>query len=143
LSDDWLQEVMIMEKERIETIRVVADRIAGEILGQNDKKLLQSLWWSSRYDQLRALLIRAGVRRAERGQQPLIGFDEFVTVFEHEEDVERPDWRLARDLVLIRIIEQLHQKGWFQQHPDALPKEATQLPILDESDLRSKEEFMG
>ncbi len=32
----------------------------------------------------------------------------------------RPDWRLARDLVLMRMIDQL--KEWLAQNPDATPQ---------------------
>jgi len=45
-------------------------------------------------------------------------------VFEEGDEIARSDWQLARDLILIRMIEQLYQKGWLGAHPDAIPIEA-------------------
>ena len=44
------------------------------------------------------------------------------TVFEEGDEVARPDWRLARDLVLIRMVERLYQLGWIGKNPDAIPE---------------------
>jgi hypothetical protein len=45
----------------------------------------------------------------------------------------RIDWTLARDLVLIRVIEQLHQQGWFRTTPELLEG-------LDTEDVASEAE---
>jgi len=55
-----------------------------------------------------------------KAQPPLIGFDEFLVVFEEGEESARVDWALARDLVLIRVIEDLHRQEWFGRQPDVL-----------------------
>lgn len=117
-----------MEKERIEMIRSLGDRIANEIMRRNDKKLFQNLWQINRYSELRALLIRAGMRRTERGEGPLVTFEEFVTIFECGEETQRNDWGLARDLLLIRVVEQLNHSGWFQKNRDAIPEIVEALP---------------
>ena len=57
------------------------------------------------------MLIKASNAEVRSGRSPLIGFDEFITIFEEGEELPRIDWRLARDLVLIRMIERLHQEG--------------------------------
>ena len=41
-------------------------------------------------------------------------------VFEEGEESARVDWALARDLVLIRVIEDLHRQEWFGRQPDVL-----------------------
>ena len=47
---------------------------------------------------------------------------EDASPFEEGDDLARTDWRLARDLVLIRIVEQLHQLGWLDQNSDVIPE---------------------
>ncbi|MBA2446691.1 MAG: hypothetical protein H0V51_01555 [Chloroflexi bacterium] len=37
-----------------------------------------------------------------------------MTVFEVGEELPRTDWRLAWDLVLIRVIDELHRRGLFK-----------------------------
>jgi CRISPR-associated protein Cst1 len=59
-----------------------------------------------------------------KGRVPLVGLDAFVTVFEDDDGVERTDWMLSRDLVLIRLIEELHRQGWFSKEPGLLAEVA-------------------
>jgi CRISPR-associated protein Cst1 len=47
----------------------------------------------------------------------------YVTVFEEGAELARSDWRLSRDLVLIRMVEQLYAFGWFGKNPDVLTDE--------------------
>lgn len=69
---------------------------------------------------LRNTLIRANLSHVKRGNPPLITLDPFIEVFEEGFEVERRDWRLATDLVLIRMIEQLYNLGWLGKNMDAL-----------------------
>lgn len=123
LTAIFLKEVMSMEASRIDTIRRVADQLASDIATSNDRPLFRGLWMSRRYGDLRRVLVQANTRRAQSGKGLLLTFDDFVTVFEFGEDSQRPDWGLARDLVLIRVIEQLHQQGWFKTHADVIGEE--------------------
>jgi len=41
-------------------------------------------------------------------------------VFEYGEEDPRPDWSLSRDLVLLRILEQLYESHWLAKHADVL-----------------------
>lgn len=116
----FLKEVLGMEKERREAIRVLGDRIAEHVAGANDRRAFQALYRAKSPYILRNLLIKVSADRVKKGLDPLIGFDEFLIIFEEGEEAARVDWSLARDLVLIRTIEQLHQKGWFGQRPDVL-----------------------
>jgi hypothetical protein len=50
----------------------------------------------------------------------LFGLDEYATVWLHDDR----DAYLIRDLICIRVVEKLHEHGWFKQHPeDALDKD--------------------
>lgn len=123
LTAIFLEKVMNMDNHRIETIRRIADRLAEEISTENNRQLFRGLWMSRHYGDLRRVLVLANTRRARDDREPLLTFDDFVTVFEFGEDSQRPDWSLARDLVLIRVIEQLHQCGWFQTQADVIGEE--------------------
>ncbi len=123
LTAIFLKEVMNMDQQRIETIRRVADRLADYVAQSNDMQLFRGLSLSRRYGDLRRVLVIANSNRVKNGSEPLLTFDDFVTVFEFGEDAQRPDWNLARDLVLIRVIEQLHQREWFKAHADAIAEE--------------------
>jgi len=116
----FLKEVIGMDKNRIEAIRTLGDRIARHIAGDNDRRLFQALYRANAYRILRNLLIKASNARLKKGEAPLIGFDEFLLIFEEGEELARVDWALARDLVLIRVIEQLYREGWFGREPEAL-----------------------
>lgn len=132
----FLKEVIGMEKNRIEAIRTLGDRIAEHIVADNDRRLFQGLYRVRRYTDLRNLLIKASNARLKKGQPPLVGFDEFLLVFEEGEEAARVDWTLARDLVLIRTIEELYRQGWFGRQPEVLEEleageeeEATSLAV--------------
>jgi len=119
LTELFLNEVIGMEKNRIEAIRTLGDRIASHIAADNDRRFFQALYRANAYWILRNLLIKASNARLRKGEQPLIGFDEFLLIFEEGEELARVDWALARDLVLIRVIEQLYREGWFGREPRA------------------------
>lgn len=105
----FLQEVMNVEPDRIEAIRTMADKLADYIAAQNDIRLFRTFLYGRNrgqdYQELRNRLIRADVEIAPR-QGPLFTLDEFLAVFENSDD--RYWWTMARDLLLIRMIEQLH-----------------------------------
>lgn len=120
----FLRKVVNMNPNRIEQIRKLGDTLAEYVSSENERRFFQSFLMARRYDNLRALLIRASVARIKQGQPPLIAFDPYTEVFEEGEDLPYTDWRLARDLVLIRMIEQLHQLGWLQAHAEEIPESA-------------------
>ncbi len=116
----FLKKVVRMEKERIEQIRKLGDTLAGYVAGENDRQFFRTFMTASRYEYIRIALIKASNALVKRGKPPLITFDQFVTIFEEGEDLPYNDWRLARDLVLIRMIEQLYNQGWLRQHAEDL-----------------------
>lgn len=129
LTDRFLQEILQMEKSRINAIREFADRLAAYIKEENDRPLFQKFHRISRYGELRVLLIKASNGRLKSGLAPIVDFEEFVQIFENPDSIERLDWNLARDLILIRLIEQLYQSGWFGDKSDLLEDEEEKLAL--------------
>lgn len=121
---DWcammLEEVVWVEPARVELIRTLGDALAEEVRSQNDRRLLEQVRRADRYGAVRALLIRVSGRRLGRGEGPLLGLDDFLTVFEEGDAAARVDWRLAWDLVTLRLLERLHEMGWVREHREAL-----------------------
>jgi len=128
LVELFLTELMpAMTPERIETIRRLADELAHEIQANNDRRLYRQLMGlvsgTDAYGAFRALLIRAIRERLRRTNQLLLTFDDYLLLFEEGEGFPRTDWRLVRDLVRIRVLEQLHQAGFFAEAPELLEEE--------------------
>ncbi len=121
LTELFLRKVMHMDKERIEEIRRLGDTLAAYVKEQDDKGFFHNFYRVRRPSDFRTLLLRANYKYVKAGHAPLITFDPYLTVFEEGEEVPRADWSLARDLVLICMIEWLHSHNWFGEHADALP----------------------
>ncbi len=117
----FLSEVMNMDQNRIENLKTVADRLAEYIAAENDRKLFDAVYSEMRYGVLRGRLIKADLDAVRRGQAPLITFDQWMAIFEDGAEYARVDWKLARDVLLIRVIEQLSAKGWLAKNTTDLP----------------------
>jgi len=111
-----------MNKSRIQQIRELGDSLAEYVASENDRRFFYTFLTTRRYDDLRAALIRTSVARIKRGQPPIVAFDPYIGIFEEGEDLPYSDWRLARDLVLIRMIERLHEMKWIQAHAAEIPE---------------------
>jgi len=123
ITQAFLRRIMNMDAERIEEIRQLADRLADYVRTENDTRLFRGMYRTNKYWQLRNILQRANLAAVRAGKEPLLKFDPYITVFEEgANELARPDWSLARDLVLIRMVEQLHEAGWFTAHKDELPE---------------------
>ena len=109
-----------MEPERIEQIRKLGDGIADYIAGQNDRRFFRTFVTERRYNYFRTALINANTAYVRAGHAPFLMLDPYIAVFEDGDDVRRADWQLARDLVLIRVVEQLHEKGWLARNTEAV-----------------------
>ncbi|MHB0859404.1 MAG: type I-B CRISPR-associated protein Cas8b1/Cst1 [Anaerolineae bacterium] len=123
ITAEFIKEVLHMATERTEQIREMGDRLARYVDEQNDKGFFRSFSTANRYGDLRTVLLRAVSANLRRGGEPLLTFDPYIVVFEDGEELGRSDWRLARDLVLIRMIEQLHSLGWLGSNKESLPTE--------------------
>ncbi len=152
ISELFLKEVVGMDRARVETIRTFADRLAEYM--ERNPAFWRDFNLARKYSGLRAKLIRASREEQKAGRPPLISFDEYVTIFEFASlhtDAQgesalvntRGDWNLARDLVLIRVIETLHARGFFKQHQDALEVAAAVERDEDEEAAKAGEDQEG
>lgn len=123
LTSLFLQEVMAVDVKRIEAIKKLGDTLADEIATENDRRLWWRVYSADGYRHVRLAMIQASKRRLQRGSGPVISFDAFLEVFEEGDELPRVDWRLAWDLVLIRVIEKLYEAKWFENNRDALGEE--------------------
>lgn len=121
ITELFLRRVMNMDKERIQQIRELGDRLAAYVSQENDRQFFAA-FFQHRYDYFRTALIKANLAHVQRGNPPLISLDPYIAIFEEGNEIAAPDWRLARDLVLIRMVEQLYQQGWLGSHPEAIPE---------------------
>lgn len=122
LTELFLRKVMAMNKEHIQQIRELGDQLAKYVNNANDRRFFAKFYAERSYNVFRNALIKANVEHVKRGNPPLITLDPYIMVFEDGDGVERSDWRLARDLVLIRMVEELYKMGWIGKNPDAIPE---------------------
>lgn len=120
LTELFLKRVMHVKESRLNRIREIGDQLAQYINEENDKRFFITFYGENRYDIIRNALIRVNHNRLKQGRPPIIRFDPFVEVFEDEDERGRSDWRLARDLVLIRMIERLYEMRWIEEHADEI-----------------------
>ncbi|MCB9009811.1 MAG: type I-B CRISPR-associated protein Cas8b1/Cst1 [Ardenticatenaceae bacterium] len=120
LTDCFLRRIMYMETERIEQIRRLGDALADYIKTQNDKRFFRAFYVENRYAYLRNGLIKANTAYVKSGHEPFLTLDSYISIFEDGEELSSRDWRLARDLVLIRLVEQLYKNGWLSANQDAV-----------------------
>jgi CRISPR-associated protein Cst1 len=130
LTELFLRKVMTMNRDRIQQIRDLGDRLAAYVSKENDRRFFAA-FFQHRYDYFRTALIRANLVYVQSGNPPLITFDPYIEIFEEGNEMARLDWRLARDLVLIRMVEQLYQQGWLGSHPEVI------LEVSEEPELAS------
>lgn len=126
LTELFLTEVVGMDRQRLEKIRVFADKIAGYIAEQNDRKLFYALLFQAKKPwDLRVELVKAQRKAARSQNQLLFGLDEYYDVFEAEDAVGITRWDLVRDLIAIRTVEKLHELKWenFQDVIEEEPEE--------------------
>lgn len=124
ITERFLWRIMHMDKDRIEQIRTMGDRLADYVSDQNDRRFFRDFFTVQRYDHFRTGLIKANLAHVRRGKPPIITLDPYIEVFEEGDELARPDWRLARDLVLIRMVERLYEQGWLGSNVDAIPEPA-------------------
>jgi CRISPR-associated protein Cst1 len=107
----FLKEVMRMEAERIDTYRRLGDTLF-EYVRQYENQPLSFYVKFSRakaYIALRSI-IRTAAEKMYRAtaEAPLFSYDDFILAFEHPSEAYS-QWKLARDLISIRLLERLHE----------------------------------
>ncbi|MGE5557824.1 MAG: type I-B CRISPR-associated protein Cas8b1/Cst1 [Bacillota bacterium] len=120
LVELFLKEVTGMEQARIKVLRELGDAIADHIMITDDRALFGRIYRINKFGAVRMLLLKMSRDKILKGDAPVVSFDGFITAFEEGEELARIDWHLAWDLVIIRLIEILHQKGWLQKNKEEL-----------------------
>ncbi len=121
ITEVFLERILNMDKNRINRIREMGDHLADYICMQNDRRFFTAFYTEMRYEFFRNALIKANLAHVKNSQPPIITFDSYLEVFEEGEEFARVDWKLARDLVFIRMVERLHTLEWLGKNKDALP----------------------
>jgi len=114
----FLEKVMHMDKERLEAIKQFGDRLARYIQ-DHDARVYRKLYQARGDYEFRQELIRVANTAKEKSSETLMPYDEFLNVFFIEDETGygiRPDFGLAKDLLIIRIIEQLSSEWIASNH---------------------------
>lgn len=120
LTEPFLRRILHMDENRITAIRELGLRLAEYVAEENDRRFFRSFYAENKYGFFRNTLVKADFYQANRGRPPLLGLDDYLAIFESGEELASPNWRLARDLVLICMIEELHRRKWFEANRDAI-----------------------
>lgn len=128
IVDLFLRKVIRMNEPRIEEIRTMGDRLAEYVHRMDDRRFFRTFYRTNRPHEFRTALIKANMSAINAGMPPLFTLDPYITVFEDGDEMLRVDWKLARDLVLIRMIEQLYKSGWIGKNPDLVAEAAQMEP---------------
>jgi CRISPR-associated protein Cst1 len=126
LIELFLRKVTHMDAERIAQIRMLGDKLAIYVEKDGKDRFFNAFFRVKRADDLRLLLLQANLRAIKSGGDSLYDMDTYIGIFQESDDVMRPDWRLARDLVLMRMIDQLKDK-WGQQLREAVTEADLQI----------------
>ena len=120
-----------MDTKRVEKIRDFANKLAEHIATANDKSLFQDMVFGRRQWEVRNALTKAQRNEAKDRGTLLFGLQDYLDVFEADDAVGVADWSLTRDLISIRLVEALHQNGFFKEKRDWLENAA------DTDDMKS------
>jgi CRISPR-associated protein Cst1 len=115
----FLQKVMGMNKERLDHIRTFADRLADLIDEHNDRRLFRDLVFTAGEWQYRAILTKVQRQYAHDRNSLLFGLDEYLDIFLADDAGDRVSWSLVRDLISIRLVEQLFKNQFFNRAGNA------------------------
>lgn len=104
----FLEKVMEMDRTRVDAIKQLGDRLATYVQ-EVDAHLLGRLYRARNDYQMRLELIKAAYDSRGTSFANLLPFDEFIKVFFNDDgETVQADWYLARDLLIIRVIEQVN-----------------------------------
>lgn len=107
LVESYTKEVKNMDKNRIESIKAIGDRLSNYIKNDDSLKTLNSLENASNYNTFRNILRKILKKKIKNGDEELLfTFDEYVIDLFPEGNIT---WRETQDLLLFRIYENLHE----------------------------------
>jgi CRISPR-associated protein Cas8b1/Cst1 subtype I-B len=121
----FLRKVMDMQPERLELLRGLGERLAEYARERNG--FYYAFSRTDVYAKWRRLLLRASEDYARAAGKPLITFEEFTQAFTAPPG-EINDWRLARDLITLVLMERRVPGS------DDLPDEAPDDEYLDDDE---------
>ncbi|HPP78394.1 type I-B CRISPR-associated protein Cas8b1/Cst1 [Methanospirillum sp.] len=106
LIENYCKKVRFMNQQRINDIKICADRIAETIRLKNNKKRLQAIVSSKTLEEFRNQIRLAMVDWQKLGKEdPMIEFDQFTRIMIPG---DYRGWTEVRDLIVVRLYEQLH-----------------------------------
>ena len=115
-----------MDKERIDVIKNVGDRLSEYIRDNDSFKTLNNLEQASNYNNFRNILRKILKSKVYNGDKELLfTFDEYVIALFPEGNIT---WRETQDLLLFRIYENLYE--WLIENEYVV--ETTEEEILEE-----------
>jgi CRISPR-associated protein Cst1 len=134
LIELFLEEVLFMDPKRIETYRRLGDLLADYALKFENQP--QSFYYgfsrAKNYVALRSVIRSAAEKMYKIGTDGvLFTYDDFINAFEHPSE-RYSQWVLARDLISIRLLERLHEKG--QINLSELPDDDVDIKTLTEEE---------
>lgn len=123
LVELFVQEVLLMTDDRVAKLKELGDKLANYTRYQGGKRFFRQFFTVQRSDHFLTLLNKTNIdyTRYKRGAETLFDLDSFLALFMEGDEVLRSDWQLMRDLVLIRMVEQL--RDWIANNADAIPSE--------------------
>jgi CRISPR-associated protein Cst1 len=133
LIEIFLKEVLLMEQKRIETYKKLGDLLTAYALKfENQPHSFYYAFSRARsYTALRGVIQTAAEKMFKVGtENTLFTYDDFIAAFEHPSE-RYSQWRLARDLISIRMLELLHQN---KIDLSELPDEEMNLKALAEEE---------
>lgn len=110
----FLEKILFMEAERINTYKQLGDRLDAYMQKYEGKAMgfYHSFARAKDYSTLRRVLRTASEKMLKAGEkEALFTYDEFVAAFERPTSGRFNDWRLGRDLIGIRMLELMHKRG--------------------------------
>lgn len=114
LTKLFVKEMLGMDEKRLEAIREFADKMADFIDRSKNREVFRNLVYGRWAWQVRNALTKAQRDRAREYNELLFGLEDYLKVFIADDAVGKSDWSLSRDLISIRLVEQLHNKGFFK-----------------------------
>ncbi|MEM2142572.1 MAG: type I-B CRISPR-associated protein Cas8b1/Cst1 [Candidatus Thorarchaeota archaeon] len=109
----YLRVVRGMSRERIETIRRVADQLLEFAMDSGSARRIWEIDSARTYDAFRTALVKVQAEMAKKMGRPLLTFDEYTLDIAPEGGAS---WRETRDLILFRVYER--GASWLANVPE-------------------------
>lgn len=134
ITELFLMEVVGMEKDRVEALEALGERLGKWIVDENDKRLFRELYEARGAGPLRHVLLRATLEKSKHDAKSgtedrdlIVTKDEYLRIFTEDNETTRADFTLARDLLKMRVIQYLHDARFFEKNKDDPELQKTEL----------------